>query len=233
MDANSKIDNSKTMNSEESELTCCINKLTTKRREQLNLKNPECMYFVVKLSDSSFHKVKLKLDYCLCLIQEFNKQKSKSKHRVFMELYEKYGLPRVKSQNQKSKGNSSKDSDEDNKHQFYVQKKSLPFGSYSKTSISRDFVNALNLEKDWHIGYSLNVIIDYKKFWPDLLDYHIFYDLSDFTAKEAMEILNERGFQLKMEPDNVKSYLKSLANRSKLGLVKAMRELGNALSFQN
>ena len=77
--ANSQFDNSKTMNNEESELACCINKLTTKRREQLNLKNPECMYFVVKLSDDSFHKIKIKLDYCLCLIQEFNKQKSKSR----------------------------------------------------------------------------------------------------------------------------------------------------------
>ena len=230
--ANPQLENSITMKNEESEITCLINKLTTKRREQFNMKNPESMYFVVELSNTSFYKIKLKLDYCLCLLDQFDKQKSKSKHRVFMEQNDKYGLLRVKSQNLKSKGNSSKDSDEDNQHEFYTQKKSLPFGSYTKTSISRDFVNALNLEKDWHIGYSLNVIIDYKKFWPDLLYCHKIYHLSDFTPKEAMKILNEIGFQLKMEPDNMKSYLKSLANRSKLGLVKAMRELRNVVSFK-
>ena len=220
------------MNNQESTITCLISKLTAKRREQFNMKNPDCMYFVVELPNSSFYKIKLKKDYFLYLHHQFDKQKSKSKHRVFMELYDKYGLPRVKSENQKSKSNSSKDSDEDNQHEFYKQKKSLPFGSYTKSSISCDFVNALNLRKNWHIGYNLNVIIDYKKFWPDILEFHKIYHLSDFTPKEAMEILNEIGFEIKMEPDNTSSYLKSLAKKSKFHLVKAMRELGNALSFK-
>ena len=148
-----------------------------------------------------------------------------------MEIYDKYELVRVKSHNQKFKENSSKDSDGDNQYGFYTQKKSLPFGSYTKSSISSDFVNALNLKKDWHIGYSLCVIIDYKKFWPDLLDFHQIYHLSDFTPKEAMDILNQIGFQIEMEPD-MTSYLKSLAKRSKFRLVKEMRELGNALSIK-
>ena len=220
------------MNNQESKITCLIDKLTTKLREQLNMKNPECMYFMVELPNNSFYKIKLKKDYFVYLHHQFDKQKSKSKHRVFMDLYDKYGLPRVKNQNQKSKAHSSKDSDKDNQHQFYTQKKSLPFGSYTKSSISRDFVNTLNLKKDWHIGYSLNVIIDYEKFWPDLLEYHKIYHLSDFTPKEAMEILNQIGFQIKMKPDNMKSYLKSLAKKSKFRLVNAMRELGNALPFK-
>ena len=220
------------MNNQESKITCVTDKLTTELREQLNMKNPDCMYFVVELPNNSFYKVKLKKDYFLYLHHQFGKQKSKSKHRVFMELYDKYGLQRVESENQKFKGHSSKDSDEDNQHEFYVQKKSLPFGSYTKCSFSCDFVNALNLEKDWHIGYSLSVIIDYKKFWPDLLEFHKIYYLSDFTPKEAMEILNQIGFEIKMEPDNMSSYLKSLAKKSKFRLVKAMRELGNALSFK-
>ena len=217
----------------ESKMTCYIKELTTKRRELFKMKDPKSTYFVVYLSNNSFYKMKLKMDYCLCLLDQFDKQQSKSRHRVFKELYDRYGLPRVESQNQKCKGNPSKDSDGENQHEFYAQKKSLPFGSYAKTSISRDFVKALNLEKDWHIDYNLNVIIDCKKFWPDLLKYNIMYDLTNVTAKEAIIILNERGFQMKMQPKNVKSYLKSLAKRTKLNLVKATRELGNALSFQN
>ena len=211
----------------------CINDLTKERRERFNMKNPEGMYFVVRLPNDSYYKIKLKTDFCLCLLDQFHKQKSKSKHRIFMELYDKYGLPRTKGQNQKCKENSSKNSDGYNQSEFYVQKKSLPFGSYTKTSIAREFVKALDLEKDWHIGYSLTVVIDYEKFWPNLLDYNTMYDLSNLMVEESMRILNQRGFKLKMQPNNMKCYLKSLASRSKLGLVKRMRELGNALSFKN
>ena len=220
------------MNNQEPKITCLTDKLTTKLREQLNMKNPECMYFIVELPNNSFYKLKLKEDYFVYLHHQFDKQKSKSKHRVFMDLYDKYGLARVESRNQKSKEDSSRDSDGHNEYGFYVQKKSLPFGSYTKSSISSDFVNALNLKKDWHIGYSLCVIIDYEKFWPDLLDFDQIYHLADLTPKESMEILDQIGFQIKMEPDNMSSYLKSLAKKSKFHLVKAMRELGNALSFK-
>ena len=219
------------MNNQEPKITRLINKLTTKRREQFNMKNPKSMYFVVELPNDSFYKLKLKEDYFVYLHHQFDQQKSKSKHRVFIDLYDKYGLARVENRNQKSKEDSSKDLDGDNQYGFYTQKKSLPFGSYTKSSISSDFVNALNLKKDWHIGYSLCVVVDYEKFWPDLLDFHQIYHLSDFTPKEAMEILNEIGFEIKMEPD-MSSYLKSLAKKSKFRLVKAMRELGNALSFK-
>ena len=214
----------------ESKMTCYIKELTTKRRELFKMKDPKSTYFVVYLSNNSFYKMKLKMDYCLCLLDQFNKQ-SKSKHRVFKEFCDRYGLVRVENQNEKCKG-SPKDPDEETQHQLYAQKKSLPFGSYEKISISRDFVKALNLEKDWHIDYNLNVIIDYKKFWPDLLKCNIMYDLTNVTAKEAIRILNQRGFQIKMQPKNVKSYLKSSIKRTKLNLVKAMRELGNALSFK-
>ena len=210
----------------------CINDLTTERRERFNMKNPKSIYFVVKLPNNSFYKIKLKRDFCLCLLDQFYKQKSKSKHTIFKELNEKYGLPRTRSQIEKCKENPSKDSDEYNQHEFYAQKKSLPFGSYTKTSFAREFARALHLEKDWHIGYSLTVIIDYNKFWPDLLDYNTSYDLSNLMVEESMRILNQRGFKLKMEPNNMKSYLKSLAKKSKLGLVKTMRELRNALSFK-
>ena len=121
--ANSQFDNSITMNNEEPKITCCIENLTTKRREQFQIKNPESMYFVVELPNNSFYKIKLKKDYCFCLLDQFDKQKSKSEHRVFTEFYDKYGVARVISQNQKSKENSSKDSDEDNQYGFYTQKK--------------------------------------------------------------------------------------------------------------